>query len=194
MSKKQTYLESYVDFGFDFIATDDVQKPDIMMFKCIFCSKVLGNGSMKPSILKAHFTSCHSNHVHDDHKSLLAKCAPFHAAGTLPKLGFCSKNKAGLEASYHVAYRIAKEKKPHTIDEQLIKPCGVGQKRKLEKIALSNDTVCCRISDMSQDILNEVAEEILASKAKISIQLDESTDVSIVHICWCTVDMCMLVS
>ena len=85
MSKKRTYLESYVDFGFDFIATDDVQKP-----QCIFCSKVLDNGSTKPSILKAHFTSCHSTHVHDDHKSLLAKHARFRAAGTLPKLGFCS--------------------------------------------------------------------------------------------------------
>ena len=56
--------------------------------------------------------------------------------------------------------------------------CGVEQKRKLEKIGLSNDTVRCRISDMSHDILNQIADEIRASKAKISIQLDESTDVS----------------
>ena len=103
MLKKRTYLESYVNCGFDFIATDDVQKP-----QCIFCSKVLSNGFMKPSILKAYFTSCHSNHVHDDHKSLLAKRARFRAAGTLPKLGFCSEDKAGLEASYRVAYRIVK--------------------------------------------------------------------------------------
>ena len=65
MSKKRTYLESYVDVGFDFIATNDVQKP-----QCIFCSKVLGHGSMKPSILKAHFTSCHSTHVHQTTISL----------------------------------------------------------------------------------------------------------------------------
>ena len=80
---------------------------------------------MKPSILKAHFTSCHSTHVHDDHTSLLAKRARFRAAGTLPKLGFCFADKAGLEASYRVAYRIAKEKKPHTIGERLIKPCAM---------------------------------------------------------------------
>ena len=142
---------------------------------------------MKPSILKAHFTSCHSTHVHDDHKSLLAKRARFRAAGTLPKLGFCSADKAELEASYRVAYRIAKEKKPHTIGERLIKPCamkmvelvcGKEQKRKLEKIALSNNTIRCRISDMSQDILNQVADEIRASKARVSLQLDESTNVS----------------
>ena len=38
--------------------------------------------------------------------------------------------------------------------------CGEEQKGKLEKIALSNDTVRCRISDMSQDILKQVADEI----------------------------------
>ena len=122
-------------------AIDDVHKP-----QCIFCSKVLGNDSMKPSILKAHFTSCHSTHVHDDRKSLQAKRSRFCAAGTLPKLGFCSENKAGLKASYRVAYIIAKEKKPHTIGKRLIKPCamnmvelvyGVEQSRKLEKISLS---------------------------------------------------------
>jgi len=36
MAKKRTYLELYVDFGFDFTVNDGVQKPP-----CIFCSKVL---------------------------------------------------------------------------------------------------------------------------------------------------------
>ena len=133
MSKKRTYLETHVDFGFVFIATDDIPKP-----QCIFCSKKHGNDSIKPSIVHSHFTLCHSTHVHDDN-SFLAKCARFRAAGTLPKLGFCSEDKTGLEASYRVACRIAKEKKPHTIGERLIKPyaldivelfCGVKQKEK----------------------------------------------------------------
>ena len=125
--------------------------------------------------------------MHYNLKSLLAKCARFRAAETLPKLGFCSENKAGLEASYSIAYRTAKEKKPHAIGERLIKPramdkvklvCGVEQKRKLEKTALSNDTVRCRIRYISQDILNQVADKNRASKAKISIQRNGSTDVS----------------
>ena len=180
MFKKQKYLESYIDFRFDFIATDDVQKP-----QCIICFKMLGNGSTKQSILKAHFTLCEFIHVHDDHKSLLVKRTRFRAAGTLPKLRFCFADKAGLKALYDVARRITKEKKPHTIGERLIKPCalemvelvcGVQQKKKFEKIALSNDTIQCRISGMSQDILNQVADKIRASKARISLQL--STDVS----------------
>ena len=94
MLKKRTYLESYIDFRFDFIIKDDVQQP-----RFIFCSKVLGNGSMKLSILRAHFTSCHSTHVHDNHRSLLAKRTQFCAAGTLQSLGFVSKDKSALEAS-----------------------------------------------------------------------------------------------
>ena len=38
--------------------------------------------------------------------------------------------------------------------------CGVEEKRKLEKIALSNDTIRCHTSDMPQDNLNQVADEI----------------------------------
>ena len=56
--------------------------------------------------------------------------------------------------------------------------CEKEQKKKIEKIFLPNDTVLCRISDMSQDILDLVAEEIRANKARIILQLDGSTDVS----------------
>jgi len=50
MSKKITYLESYVDWVR--FHHNNAQK-----HQCTFCSKVLGNGSMKPLILKAHFIS-----------------------------------------------------------------------------------------------------------------------------------------
>ena len=96
------------------------------------------------------------------------------------------QNKALLEASYRIAFRIAQSKKPHTIGEELIKPClieattlvlGKEKASKLEKISLSNDTVKKRISEMSQDILLQVVEEIRSSSI-FSLQLDKSTDVS----------------
>ena len=47
--------------------------------------------------------------------------------------------------------------------------CGREQERKIEKISLSNDTVRRCTSDMSQDILDRVAAEVRASKARISL-------------------------
>jgi hypothetical protein len=61
----------------------------------------------------------------DSLESLKQKKARFHSSGTLPKLGFGSTQKPLLEASYKVAYLIAKNKKLHTIGENLTKPCAL---------------------------------------------------------------------
>ena len=91
-----------------------------------------------------------------------------------------------LVASYKIAYRIAKEKKPHSIAETLIKPCalemteivcGSGQRRKLEGIPMSNNVVKLRIDDISENILKQVMEELATSPFPFSLQRDESTDV-----------------
>ena len=104
------------------------------------------------------------------------------------------QNKALLEASHRIAFRIAQSKKPHTIGEELIKPClieattlilGKEKANKLEEISLSNDSVKKRISEMSQDILLQVVEEIRFSSI-FSLQLGDSTDVSsCVHLLVC---------
>ena len=80
---------------------------------------------------------------------------------------------------------IAQSKKPHTIGEELIKPCLIKattlvlkkeKANKLEEILLSNYTVKKRFSEMSQDILLQVVEKIRS--CPIILQLDKSTDVS----------------
>ena len=100
---------------------------------------------------------------------------------------WAKQNKAVLEASYRIAFRIAQAKKSHTIGEELIKPCLIeattlvlaGEKaNKLKEISLSNDTVKKRISEMSHDILLQVVEEVRSSP-QFSLQLDESTDISL---------------
>ena len=48
----------------------------------------------------------------------------------------------------------------------------------LLQVSVSNDTVYLRIKDMSQDVITQVISEMKQSPAKISMQLDESTDVS----------------
>lgn len=69
----------------------------------------------------------------------------------------CSEQEEALRASYHIAHRIAKAKKPHTIAKELILPAAMDMVRevldqlavdKLKTIPLSNDTIARRIEDM----------------------------------------------
>lgn len=131
--------------------------------------------------------SVHPANASDNVDIFREKKARFEKVGTLPKFGFAPTQKPCLEASYKVAYRIAKQKKPHTIGETLVKPCalemvelvcGLEQRKKIEAVPLSNDVIHSRIVDMSSNILNQVMEELAATPFPFSIQLDETTDVS----------------
>ncbi|GLV38140.1 hypothetical protein CBL_10107 [Carabus blaptoides fortunei] len=104
----------------------------------------------------------------------------------MPVLGFVPIKKPTLTASYGVAYLIAKQGKPHTIGETLIKPAvlkmanimlGKAAEVKLSQISVSNDTISDRIEDMRKDILAQVVADLISSPAKFSLQLDETTDV-----------------
>ena len=82
---------------------------------------------------------------------------------------------------------IAKQCKPYTIGETLIKPCaaktarivvGEESKMKLQQIPLSNDSVQRIIVELSDNIKEQVIAEIKNSQfGLVSIQLDEITDV-----------------
>ena len=74
-----------------------------------------------------------------------------------------------MEASFIVALRITKAKKPHTIGEELMLPCakdivrpmlGTVAERKLNNISLSDNTVQRCIYDLSGDIKIQVVELI----------------------------------
>ena len=56
--------------------------------------------------------------------------------------------------------------------------CGKEAKQKIQDIPLSNDTIHRRIGEISQDICQQVIDQIKSSPAKISLQLDESCDVA----------------
>ena len=92
-----------------------------------------------------------------------------------------------LLISYKVAFLCAKNNKPHTEAEELVKPCamemaktvlGTEAETKLSLVPLSNDIIGSRIRDMSEDILQQVIADIKSTPIKVSLQLDESTDVS----------------
>ena len=87
-----------------------------------------------------------------------------------------------------VASRIAQAKKPHTIAENLIFPCTKDIVRlmidpeavnKLSYLSVSNNTVKRRITDMSQDILCQIIQELKETPTGLfCIQIDETTDVT----------------
>ena len=96
------------------------------------------------------------------------------------------QTNTSLKACYEVSPVIAKQKKAHTIGENLVLPAakvmvryvfGNELEKKLRLISLSNNTVQRRIEEMSVDILQQVISDICRSESRFSIQLDEFTNV-----------------
>ena len=181
MSKKRTYNESFLSFGFSFTVNNGMQVP-----QCVICKKTLANESMKPFKLKEHLTKVHPELAKKDlaffkiKENQLKRSRFDHGTGVL----FQPSNV--VKASYKISFLIAKQKKPHTIGEKLVKPCMVEAARlvldqncvnKLNQVSLSDNTVKQRIDDMSQDIKSQVIEKIKLSPF-FAIQLDETTDVA----------------
>ena len=116
--KKRSYKEAFLKFGFTSVIENSIEKP-----QWVICFKVLTQESMKPSKLKQHFKSCHGELVEKSihyfrRKAERLKNCCLDSGRMWPR-----QNKALLEASYRIAFRIAQSKRPHTIGEELIKPC-----------------------------------------------------------------------
>ena len=84
-----------------------------------------------------------------------------------------------VTASYKISLLVAKNKKPHTIAEELITPAakvlvkhviGVEPVSKLNSVSVSNNTIQRRITEMSTDIKEQVITEVQGSKYGFAIQ------------------------
>ena len=168
---------------------DGTEKP-----QCFLCGKILANSSMKPVKLKEHQNVNHPGNISDSRDTFLQKKARFEVSGTLDKYGFIPTEKPLLVASYKVAYRIAKEEKPHSIAEALIKPCalemteivcGSDQRRKLKGIPMSNNVVKSRIDDISENILKQVTEELATSPSHLACSLMKAL-MFLIAVSWCS--------
>ena len=120
-TKKRKYNEEYMSYGF----TVTLDRDGTEKFQFFLCGKVLANSSMKPVKLKEHLNANHPVNISEGRDTFLQKKVRFEVSGTLGKYGFIPSEKPLLVASYKTAYRIAKEKKPHSIAETLIKPCAL---------------------------------------------------------------------
>ena len=181
MSKKRTYQDSCVNYGFLFIDNNGVQLP-----QCVLCLKTLSNSSMKPFQLKQHLENIHPEHKEKCRQFFETKLESLKRVKLDSSGTFRKANKAIVHASYAISYQIAKNKKPHTIGETLIKPCLLECAQilldkeaynKIRDVSLSNDTVASRICDMADNIKSQVLLKITSSQL-FAIQLDESTDVA----------------
>ena len=101
--------------------------------------------------------------------------------------GFVLIDKPILTVSYEVAYQIAKQGKPHTIGEKLVKRAalkmanimlGKAAENKSSQIPLWNDTISNSIDKMSDDLLAQIASDLISNPAKFSFLLGETTDVA----------------
>ncbi|KAG9494107.1 hypothetical protein GDO78_001774 [Eleutherodactylus coqui] len=86
------------------------------------------------------------------------------------------------KASYLVSYDLALAGKPHTLAETLIKPllvkvvkCMVDEKTAnlISSMSSSNNTVCNRVRNLSNDVKGTIRFHI--SQAKFLIQISESS-------------------
>ena len=89
-----------------------------------------------------------------------------------------------LLASYKVSYRIAKWRKPHSIGETLAVAAaidmietmfGESYADQLKIIPLADNTVEKRISDISEDLYDQLIEKVKLSS--FALQVDEATNV-----------------
>ncbi|XP_071041442.1 zinc finger BED domain-containing protein 5-like [Parasteatoda tepidariorum] len=182
---KREYKEAFLELGFTCIYDRGVNKP-----QCVLCSEILSNESMKPNKLKRHFDAKHKNFAFEGKDCTFFERKEAHLKrqrlDAPSSSGLINSAKQATLGSFHVAWHIARQKKPHNIAEKLIKhaaidmariKCGDESSKKLQKIPLSNDTIRLRINDMSFDIKNQLISAIKIA-GLFSIQLDETTDVS----------------
>lgn len=179
LSKKKKYRkydEQYLNFGFTYIIKGDAELP-----QCVVCHKVLAAESMLPNKLKRHLESTHSNLQGKPRDFFARKLRELKHQSTALVSKALIPTKA-LLASYLVAHRVAKCKKPHTIAEELILPAAVDMvsvmigesaAKEIKNIPLSNNTISRRIHDMAEDINEQIVGKL---SGLFAIQLDEATD------------------
>lgn len=174
------YDANYLKYGFVCTIVSGEQRP-----QCVVCSTVLSNAALIPAKLKRHLQTLHSELVGKPIEYFQRQC------DALSKQKSCISqatkiNQKALRASYLLAVRIAKSRKPHNVGESLILPaaieickeiCGEAVAEKLKVIPVSNDTIHRRITNASQDVKEQLVSRISESK-KYAIQLDESTDIA----------------
>ncbi|XP_067940539.1 protein FAM200C-like [Watersipora subatra] len=144
---------------------------------------------MRPNKLKHHLYSVHSQHIAKDQNFLERHGKQIKWMRLDTSGAFHESNSKPLEVLYKVAYEIANQKNPHTIAEDLIKTSTLmlaelilekEAGKEMAAVSLSNNTVQIKISNMANDIKDQVVQQIKLSLFGLFAihELDESTDIA----------------
>ena len=155
------------------------------------CYRVLSNESLRRSKLSHHLNTSHPE-LKDRNMEYFKRLESSCNSQRLNSSGsFQQTDQKLTEASFVVSQIIARQKKPHNIDETVFKRSALaiarivlGEKyeKRLQSIPLFNNTEKRRIALMSEDIKEHIITEIKDKSlfGLFSIQIDESVDVDIV--------------
>lgn len=168
--------------SFGFIPVGLAENPD---GQCVICNKIMCNSSLVPAKLKRHLDTNHPQ-LKDKSLSFFERHKKVHKTGVAALHKYVkTDNENATEASFLLSYRLARAGKPHTIAEDLIKPCmteivscvlGEDAAKKVATVQCSNNVVSDRIHKISDHIQDELVCRLKDSEM-FAIQLDESTDV-----------------
>lgn len=160
---KRQYKTEYIGYGFSWCGEETAPKPE-----CIICREQLSNESMVPNKLIRHLNLKHPSYAKKD-KQYFQRLFNQNLKQRQFMTSSVTVSDKALEASYHVTRLIARQKKPHSIGETLIKPAcmeivrimlGPDQVKNVSIVPLSADTVKRRIEDMSSDILGTLITKL----------------------------------
>ncbi|XP_014789983.1 zinc finger MYM-type protein 6-like [Octopus bimaculoides] len=141
---------------------------------------------MQPSCLELHLRTTHPA-LADKPKAFFETERHSLKKAKLDNNGaFRQQTSMVVETFYEIAMLIAKSKKSHNIRESLIKSSllcaaelvlGKHSANKLYQTTLSNDTVKGRINDLSQDIKDQILNQVGDSPG-LAIQCDKKADIA----------------
>ena len=144
-NRKTKWSDGYVQYGFTCIKKRDGTPCP----QCIICSIKLRNSSLVPTKLKEHCATHKDGNKNTTLAEFKVKRARFDSRATLPVLGFVPIDKPIITASYEVVHLVAKQGKPQSIGEKILKPAvmkmanillGKDAEAKFSLIPLFNDT------------------------------------------------------
>ncbi|CAH1982713.1 unnamed protein product [Acanthoscelides obtectus] len=147
--------------------------------------KVLSNVSMRPNRLERHLKQQHPTLVLKTKEFFSSKAESLKRVRLDKPGSYRTGVSQHLKASFETAFMIPKQKKPHTIGEELIKLCvlkatqiilGEDSEQKMKSISLSNNTVQHRIDDIAADIKLQIINKVKLSPC-FAISCDKSTDI-----------------